>query len=133
MATYLRSTGRPFTRVPGRAAGSGTNSALAVRGVNYDTDRGCCTFRGAEDLGGTGFLVVDWSVSPPELREGTVRDEQVQADYLDELLTIFESEGVHGAVVYDFIQPGSPHISEAPQYDYDTASSRALLATSSCF
>ncbi|HET9547108.1 MAG TPA: hypothetical protein VFO97_04700 [Desertimonas sp.] len=86
------------------------------------TEFGCCTFRGAEDLGGTGFLVVDWSVSPPELREGTVRDEQVQADYLDELLTIFESEGVHGAFVYDFIQPGSPHIPEAPQYDYDTAS-----------
>ena len=35
------------------------------------TEFGCCTFRGAEDLGGTGFLVVDWSVSPPELREGT--------------------------------------------------------------
>ena len=27
------------TAVPGRTAGSGTNTALAVRGVNYDTDR----------------------------------------------------------------------------------------------
>ncbi|AUH41280.1 hypothetical protein [Streptomyces sp. CMB-StM0423] len=29
-----------------------------------------------------------------------VRDEQVQADYVDELLGIYETEGVHGAFVY---------------------------------
>jgi hypothetical protein len=86
------------------------------------TEFGCCTFRGAEDAGGLGFEVINWEVTPPTLAEGTVRDGQVQADYLDELLTIFEEEGMHGAFVYDFIQPGSPHIPEAPQYDYDTGS-----------
>jgi hypothetical protein len=29
---------------------------------------------------------------------------------------------MHGAFVYDFIQPSSPHFPEAPQYDYDTIS-----------
>ena len=84
------------------------------------TEFGCGCFNGADELGGMGFTMIDYSQDPPVLADGVVRNEQVQADYIDELLTIFEREGMHGAFVYDFIEPGSPHIPDAPQYDYDT-------------
>ena len=49
-----------------------------------------------------------------------VRDEQVQADYLDDLLDIFETERVHGAFVWNFIEPDSPY-SPDPRHDLDMA------------
>ena len=84
------------------------------------TEFGCCAFRGAEDLGGGGFLVVDWTAAPPMVEAGLVRDEQVQARYIDELLDVFTAERVHGAFVYDFIEPGNPY-SPDPRFDLDMA------------
>lgn len=84
------------------------------------TEFGCSSFRGADDLGGNGFSVVDWSVDPPAIPEDLVRDEQVQADYIDQLLDIFETERVHGAFVYDFIEPDNPY-SPDPRRDLDMA------------
>jgi hypothetical protein len=84
------------------------------------TEFGCCSFRGAEDMGGDGFTMVDYTRNPPVVAEGLVRDEQVQARYIDELLDVFEAERVHGAFVYDFIEPDTPH-SPDPRHDYDMA------------
>jgi hypothetical protein len=84
------------------------------------TEFGCCTFRGAEDLGGDGFNVVDWAARPPLVQEGLVRDEQVQARYIDELLDVFEAERLDGAFVYDFIEPGNPYDPD-PRHDLDMA------------
>lgn len=84
------------------------------------TEFGCCSFRGAETMGGTGFTVIDWTVDPPVVQEGLVRDEEVQARYIDELLGIFEAEKVDGAFVYDLIEPGSPHRPD-PRHDLDMA------------
>lgn len=85
------------------------------------TEFGCCAFQGAEDLGGSGFTVVDWTVDPPTIPDRLVRDEQVQARYIDELLDIFETEKVDGAFVYDFIEPDSPYRPD-PRHDLDMAS-----------
>jgi hypothetical protein len=82
------------------------------------TEFGCCTFQGAEDLGGSGFTVVDYSTGVPVIPPDLVRDEQVQADYIDQLLDVFEAERVHGAFVYDFIEPGNPY-SPDPRHDLD--------------
>jgi hypothetical protein len=84
------------------------------------TEFGCCSFRGAEDMGGGGFTVIDWTVNPPTVREGLVRDEQVQARYIDDLLGIFTAEKVDGAFIYDFIEPGNPHRPD-PRHDLDMA------------
>jgi hypothetical protein len=84
------------------------------------TEFGCCTFRGAEDMGGSGFSVVDWYAQPPLVQEGLVRDEQVQARYIDELLDVFEAEEIDGAFVYDFIEPGNPYDPD-PRHDLDMA------------
>ena len=84
------------------------------------TEFGCCAFRGAGDLGGGGFLVVDWTAATPMVEAGLVRDERVQARYIDELPRIFTAAGVHGAFVYDFIEPGNPYSPDS-RFDLDMA------------
>lgn len=85
------------------------------------TEFGCCTYAGAEHLGGGGWLALDWMSSPPRIKPGHVRSEAAQAKYLDELLALYDAAGVHGAYVYDFVQPQLKHSSD-PRYDLDMAS-----------
>jgi hypothetical protein len=83
------------------------------------TEFGCCSYKGADAKGGSGFEVVDWAnPAGPVVPEGVVRDEQVQARYIDELLEVYEAERVHGAFVYDFIEPGNT-TSPDPRHDLD--------------
>lgn len=81
---------------------------------------GCCAYQGAEDQGAMGNTIVDWSKNPPELIDDFVRDEQVQATYITELLDIFEQEQIDGAFVYQFIEPDLPHTAD-PKFDLDLA------------
>lgn len=85
------------------------------------TEFGCCTFEGAERLGGGGWLAVDHSASPPRVKPGYVRSEETQARLISELLGIYAAEGVHGAYVFDFLEAANPHASE-PVLDLDMAS-----------
>jgi hypothetical protein len=84
------------------------------------TEFGCCSYVGAAERGGTGFMIVDWTGPQPILRGPPVRDEDVQAGYLDELLDVFVANRVHGAFVWDFIEPDSPY-SPDPAHDLDMA------------
>jgi hypothetical protein len=84
------------------------------------TEFGSCSYEGANEAGGMGWDVYDREKDPPEIRPGLVRSEQVQADYIAELLAIFAAEQVHGAFVYTFTEE-APH-SPDPRYDYDMAS-----------
>jgi len=84
------------------------------------TELGCCAFRGAAERGADGWSVVEHGSDPP-IPSDLVRDEHVQADYIDELLTVFESERVHGAFVYNFVEPDMPHHPD-PHYDLDLGS-----------
>jgi hypothetical protein len=85
------------------------------------TEFGCCTYQGAGDKGGYGWAVVDWEKSPPQLKPELTRDEAGQADYLIELLRVFEHEKVEGAFVFTFVSPGYPH-HEDRIHDLDMAS-----------
>jgi hypothetical protein len=85
------------------------------------TEFGCCTYVGAENLGGMGWMVVDRAATPWRLSKPLVRDESVQARYLTEMLDLFEGEGVDGAFIYTFVSPSYPS-SDDPIYDLDTAS-----------
>ncbi|GLF94993.1 abortive infection protein [Streptomyces yaizuensis] len=85
------------------------------------TEFGCCTFTGAREHGGSGFLAVDWERVPPVVRDGFVRDEREQADEIGELLDLYAAERVHGAFVYNFIAPDSPW-SPWRRHDLDIAS-----------
>ena len=85
------------------------------------TEFGCCTFKGAEERGGAGWLAVDYSREPPELQPGLVRSEETQARHIVEMLDLYAAEGVHGAYVYEFLASGNAYASEQ-RFDLDTAS-----------
>ena len=84
------------------------------------TEFGCCSFEGAERLGGGGWLVVDHTIDPPEVKPGHTRSEEVQARHVIEMLDLFAAEGVHGAFVFTFVESGSRHASD-PRHDLDMA------------
>jgi hypothetical protein len=82
---------------------------------------GCCTYKGAENKGGYGWAIVDRSKTPKQLKGDYIRDESVQADYIIELLDIFQTEKVYGAFVFTFVMPSYP-FNENALYDLDMAS-----------
>ncbi|MGB8345687.1 MAG: abortive infection protein [Ktedonobacteraceae bacterium] len=73
---------------------------------------GCCTYQGAEDMGGMGWSIVDWEKMPPQLKGDYVYDQGVQARELTDQLRILDEVGVDGAFVFTFVQPG-PDIQDA--------------------
>jgi len=85
------------------------------------TEFGCCSFEGAHKKGGAGFMIVNWRGDPPTVKAGFVRDEQVQADYIEELVDLYKEEGIHGAFLYAFSEPRNIH-TENPRTDLDMAS-----------
>lgn len=84
------------------------------------TEVGCATYRGAADVGGMGWAVIE---KGPEarLRDGVVRDEVAQATEITSLLDVMGSAGVHGAFVYTYVAPSYPSDVD-PAHDLDTAS-----------
>jgi hypothetical protein len=66
---------------------------------------GCCTFKGAEDLGGMGWDIVDWAKRPPQLKGDYVYDQGTQARELADELRILDEAGVDGAFVFTFLAP----------------------------
>lgn len=68
---------------------------------------GCCTFRGAERMGGRGWEVVDWSVWPPRLKGPYVYDQSAQANEVSALLRWNEEAGAYGTFVFTFIETGA--------------------------
>lgn len=86
----------------------------------YVFEFGSCTYRGAAANASTaaGVLSVRSELSVPK---NLVRDEQEQADYLTELLDVFDRSGVDGAFVWGFSEPALT-TSDEPGRDLDLAS-----------
>lgn len=82
---------------------------------------GCCAYKGADDKGAIGWAIVNWQKDKPELKGEYTRDESVQANYLADLLSIFEAEKVAGTFVFNFGFANYLH-SDIPKYDLDMAS-----------
>jgi hypothetical protein len=101
---------------------------------------GCCTYQGAEKLGGSGFLaafgmmedylgpirtlptsIADMIKIPPRVDGHYVRDEGLQARELTDQLTVLDAAGVEGAFVFNFVTPNSAY-SDDPRYDSDMVS-----------
>ncbi|MEU3019053.1 CPBP family glutamic-type intramembrane protease [Nocardiopsis sp. NPDC007018] len=86
------------------------------------TEFGCCSYRGAEALGGGGADALDWSdLDDRRVTGGLVRDEGVQADTVERLLDVYETENVHGAFLCMFVE-GDCRPSDDPARDCDMAS-----------
>jgi hypothetical protein len=89
---------------------------------------GCCSYEGADSRGPTGHSVLDLSKIPPVFIEKCIRNENVQAGYIIELLEKFEEKGVTGAFVFDFVTPGLIHSAD-PEKDLDMASYSVTKST----
>ena len=66
------------------------------------TEFGTCAYRGAADRGGMAWSALDMYLDPPQLTQQLVRDEDQQTRYLNELMTLFDEEGVDGAFWFTF-------------------------------
>ncbi|RFU37043.1 hypothetical protein DZF91_34975 [Actinomadura logoneensis] len=98
--------------------------ALAAHGKPAAvTEFGCGTFRGAAELGSRGDSVIEWDdrARPARFTRPVVRDEREQADYLRELLAVFEDSGLDAAFVYTFARYDLP-AADAEDRDFDKAS-----------
>ena len=90
------------------------------------TEFGCCTYRGAADRGGTGFMIVDETSGPPVIPGTYERDEQEQVRYLHDLLAIYEAEGIDSAFWNTFAGfEYTLHPTDPPR-DFDLASYGAV-------
>ncbi len=83
------------------------------------TEFGSGSFVGASDLGGAGWLIVDWSKK--EIKENYKRSEEEQASYIKNLLKLFEREGVYASFVFTFIESNSIYVPDNPKKDLDMA------------
>lgn len=70
------------------------------------TEFGTCPYKGAGDLGGMA-----WSVP-----EGAVRDESEQVRYFDELMDVFEAEGVDTALWFTYAAYNRPGEADLGSY-----------------
>jgi hypothetical protein len=70
------------------------------------TEAGCCTFQGAADLGAGGWTVIE---ADGHIRAGMVRDEGEQVRYINDLLSIFEHEGIDTVFWFSFAGFELPH------------------------
>lgn len=102
---------------------------------------GCCTFRGAEVLGGNGFFITiammeeylgskTQVLSPsiaavikviPQVDGHYIRDEDLQARELTDQLGVLDDAGVDGAFVFTFISPNAV-FNDDPRFDSDMGS-----------
>ena len=122
------------------AYGKMVNVYLAYNKPVIIGEFGCCTYQGAEKLGGSGFIILfgmmadylnpdkvlpkgiaDMIKIPQQIDGHYVRDEGLQARELAEQLSVLDAAGVEGAFVFTFISPNSPY-NKDPRYDGDMAS-----------
>jgi hypothetical protein len=87
------------------------------------TEFGCGTHIGAADVTDRDDSMIEWAsgARPVRLKGEFTRNENEQAQYLRELLDVFEAEGVDAAFVYTFARYDLPHRS-ALHEDFDLAS-----------
>ena len=96
-----------------------TIDALAATGKPvWVKEFGSTPWRGASEIAGLSFDIVDYTLSPPEIVDGIVRDEQDQAQVILDTLGHIDRSQAARAYLYEFITVGSTR-SEDHRYDYD--------------
>lgn len=85
------------------------------------TEFGCCSFRGADLLGGSGFKVISWKKKPPRLKRKLIRDDSVQSNYISKLLDIFERNNIEGAFIFNYSDEKNTYSTDSI-FDLDMAS-----------
>lgn len=84
------------------------------------TEVGLCAYKGAENKGARGFMIVD-PRDPHKLDGDYVRDEGLQARELIDMLRMIDAAGAEGAFAFTFVAPALTY-HENPRFDLDMAS-----------
>jgi hypothetical protein len=82
---------------------------------------GCCAYRGAEEKGPTGWAITETVDGKRVIKGNYIRDENVQAKYITDLLDIFKQEKLRGVFVFTFSNP-IYRFNNDPKLDLDMAS-----------
>jgi hypothetical protein len=90
------------------------------------TEFGCCTYRGAADRGGTGWMITDEKSDPPVIPGTYQRDEEEQVRHLHDMLAIYEAEDIDSAFWFTFAGFEQPRHPTDPHRDLDLASYGAV-------
>jgi hypothetical protein len=117
-----RRGGDPDARTAGRLADG--LRALTARGKPAAvTEFGCPAYRGAGDSG-QGDSVIEWDDGARPLLFNTrvARDEQEQARYLREILSVFDRSAIDAAFVNTFSRYDLPHDDADDDRDFGKAS-----------
>lgn len=85
------------------------------------TEFGCCCYQGAAEKGGGGFFIINWREKPPQIKGKRLRSEDVQGDYISELLKLYDRAGVHACFVFTYMEPTNLYSCNL-KYDLDMAS-----------
>ena len=85
------------------------------------TEFGCCTYEGAEKAGGGGWNIIEMKDGKRKIKDNYKRSESTQANYIIDLLKIFEQEDIYASFVFTFIHPAFEHHPN-PACDFDMAS-----------
>ena len=85
------------------------------------TEFGCCTYKGAEKAGGGGWNITEEKDGKLCIKGNYKRSETVQADYIIDLLKIFEKEDIYASFVFTYINPDFVH-DPTSAFDLDMAS-----------
>jgi hypothetical protein len=86
------------------------------------TEFGCCTYRGAADRGGMGWMIIDETSDAPVIPRVYQRDEDEQVRHLHDMLAIYEAEGIDSAFWHTFAGFEQPRHHTDPHRDLDLAS-----------
>jgi len=86
------------------------------------TEFGCCTYKGAEKLGGGGWNIIEVKDGQTRIKSNYERSETTQANYIVDLLELFEKEeNIYAVFVFTFINPEYKYNPD-PIRDFDMAS-----------
>lgn len=112
----------PSARTAGQLA-DGLRALTAHGKPAAVTEFGCTTYQGAA-ASGEGDSVIEWDTHarPIGFTRPVVRDEQEQADYLAELLSVFGQSAIDAAFVNTFARYDLPHREGDDDRDFDMAS-----------
>jgi hypothetical protein len=86
------------------------------------TEFGCCTYRGAADRGGLGWMITDLNSDPPFIPGIYERDEGEQVRHLHDMLAVYEAESIDSAFWFTFAGFEQPRHPTDPHRDLDLAS-----------
>jgi hypothetical protein len=82
---------------------------------------GCCAYRGAEEKGPSGWAITEIVEGKRVIIGEYIRDENVQAKYITDLLDVYKQEKLLGVFVFTFSNPMYRY-NDDPKLDLDMAS-----------